>query len=69
MLSNPQGFDHRIQCRVFDREIQSLIFPGNKAIDQNKFDSCKEYEHTNQIFAEMSLIQLVLRDIACQKLQ
>ena len=26
----------------FDREIQSLIFPGNKATDQNKFDNCEE---------------------------
>ena len=25
----------------FDREIQSLIFPGNKATDQNKFDNCE----------------------------
>ena len=31
-----------------DREIQSLIFPGNKATDQNKFDNCEEYEHLNQ---------------------
>ena len=53
----------------FDREIQSLIFPGNKAIDYNKFDNCEEYVHPNQIVAETSLIRLVLEDIACQKLR
>ena len=53
----------------FDHEIQSLMFPGNKATDPNKFDNCEEYEHLNQIVAETSLIQLVLGDIACQKLQ
>ena len=52
----------------FDREIQSLISPGNKATDQNKFDNCEEYEHLNQIVAETSLIRLVLGDIPCQKL-
>ena len=48
----------------FDREIQSLIFPGNKATGQNKFDNCEEYEHLNQIVAETSLFRLVLGDIA-----
>ena len=52
----------------FDREIQSLIFPGNKATDQNKFDNCEEHGHLNQTVAETSLIRLVLGDIACQKL-
>ena len=47
----------------FDLEIQSLIFPGNKAIDQNKFDNCEEYEDLNQAVAEMSSIPLVLGDI------
>ena len=41
-------------------EIQSLIFPANKATDQNKFDNCQEYEYLNQIVAETSLIRLVL---------
>ena len=45
-----------------DREIQSLIFPGNKAADQTKFDNCEEYDHLNQIVAETSLIRLVLGD-------
>ena len=53
----------------FDREIQSLIFPGNKATDQNKFDNYEEYEHLNQTAAGASLIRLVIVDIACQKLQ
>ena len=53
----------------FDREIQSLIFPENRATDQNISDNCEEYEHLNQIVAETSLIQLVVGDIACQKLQ
>ena len=53
----------------FDREIQSLIFPGNKAADQNKFDNYEEDEYLNQTVAETSLIRLVLGDIACQKLQ
>ena len=53
----------------FDLEIQLLIFPGNKATDQNKFDNCEEYEYLNQIVAETSLIRLGLGDIACQKLQ
>ena len=53
----------------FDREIQSLTFPGNKATDQNKLDNCEEYKNLNQIFAETSLIRLVLGDIACKKLQ
>ena len=53
----------------FDSEIQSLIFPGNQATDQNKFDNCKEYDHLNQTSTETSLIRLVLGDIACQKLQ
>ena len=53
----------------FDLEIQSLIFPGNKATDQNKLASCEEYEHLNQVVAETSFIPLVLGDIACQKLQ
>ena len=53
----------------FDREIQSLIFLGNKATDQNKFDNCEEYKHLTQVVAELSLIQLVFGDIACQKLQ
>ena len=52
----------------FDREIQPLIVPGNKATDQNEFDNCEEYEHINQIAAETFLTQLVLGDIACQKL-
>ena len=52
-----------------DREIQSLIFPGNKATDQNKFDNCEEYEQLNQIAAETTLVRLVLEDIAFQKLQ
>ena len=50
----------------FDREIQSLIFPGNKATDQNKFDNYQEYERLNQTVADTSLIRLVLRGIACQ---
>ena len=37
------GFDRK----SFDRKIRSLIFPGNKATDQNKFDNCEEYEHLN----------------------
>ena len=53
----------------FDREIQSLIFPGNKATDQNKFNNGEEYEHLNQTVAETSLIRLALGDIPCQKLQ
>ena len=53
----------------FDPEIQPLIFLGNKATDQNKFDSCEEYEHLNQAVSETSLIRLVLGDNACQKLQ
>ena len=53
----------------FEREIQSLIFPGNKAADQTKFDNCEEYEHLNQTVVETSLIRLVPGDIACQKLQ
>ena len=40
----------------FDREIQSLIFAGSKATDQNISDNCEEYEHQNQIVAETSLI-------------
>ena len=52
-----------------DRVIQSLIFLGNKATHQNKFDNCEECEHLNQIVAENVLIRLVLGDIACQKLQ
>ena len=40
----------------FDCEIQSLIFPGNKATDQNEYDDdCEEYEQLNQIGAEKSL--------------
>ena len=46
-----------------DCEIQSLIFPGNKATDRNKFDYCEEYEHLNQTVAETSLIGLVVGDI------
>ena len=53
----------------FDGEIQSLIFTGNKATDQNKFDNCEEYEPLNQTSAETSLIRHVLGDIVCQKLQ
>ena len=53
----------------FDRKIQSLIFPENKATDQNEFDNCEEYEHLNQIVAKTSLIRLVFGDIAFQKLQ
>ena len=52
----------------FDHEIQSVIFPGNKVTDQNKFDNCEEYEHLTQIVAGRSLIRLILGDIACQKL-
>ena len=55
--------------QAFDREIQSLIFPGNNATDQNKFNNCEKYEHLNQPIAETSLIRLVLGDITCQKLQ
>ena len=44
----------------FDRDIQSLVFPANKATDQNKFDNCEEYEHLNQTVAETSLIRLIL---------
>ena len=40
----------------FDWGIHSLIFPGNKATDQNKFDNCEEYEHLNQTVAETTLI-------------
>ena len=40
----------------FDRKIQSLIFPGNKATDQNRFVNCEEYKHFNQNVAETSLI-------------
>ena len=36
----------------FDRDIESLIFPGNKATDQNKCDNCEEYEHLNQLLRE-----------------
>ena len=50
----------------FDRESQSLIFPGNKSTDQHKFNNCEEYEHLNQTVAETSLIRLVLGDIPCQ---
>ena len=46
-----------------DREIQSLIFPGNKAADQNKSNYCEEYEHLNQTVAETSFIRLVVEDI------
>ena len=53
----------------FDHEIQSLVFSGKKATDQNKFDNCEEYENLNQTVAETSFIRLVLGDIACQKLQ
>ena len=53
MISNPLGFDSRIQCRSFNCEIQSLIFPGNKATDQNKFGNCEEYEQLNQTGAEV----------------
>ena len=53
----------------FDREIQPLITPGNKATDQNIFDNCEKYKHLNRIVAETCLIRLVLEDIACQKLQ
>ena len=28
--------------KSFDHEVQSLIFPGNKATDQNNFDNCEE---------------------------
>ena len=42
--------------QTFDREIQSLVFPGNKATDQNKFDNCEENEPVNRIVAEASLI-------------
>ena len=47
----------------------SLIFPGNKATNQNKFDKCEEYEHLNRTVAETSLIRHVLGDITCQELQ
>ena len=53
----------------FDREIQSLIFPGNKEIDQNKLDNCKEYEHLNKINAETFLILLIVEEIERQILQ
>ena len=53
----------------FDREIQSLKTPGNKATDLNKFDNCKKSEHLNKISAETYLIQLVSGDNAFQKLQ
>ena len=33
-----------------------LIFSGNKATDQNKFDNCEEYKHLNKIVAETSFI-------------
>ena len=36
----------------FDREVQSLIFLGNKATDTNKSDNCEECKHQNQIVAE-----------------
>ena len=52
----------------FDRDIQSFIFLGNKAIDQNEFDNCKEYEHL-KLLQKPFLIQLVTGDIACQKPQ
>ena len=55
--------------QILDREIQSLIFPRNKATDQNKFDDWEEYEHLNQTVAEISLINFVLENIAYQKLQ
>ena len=41
-----------------DCEIQSLIFPGNKATDRNKFGNCEEYEQLNQIAAEVLFDQL-----------
>ena len=53
----------------FDHEIQSLIFLGNKATDQDKFRNCEEYKHMNQTVVEKSLIRFVLGDNACQKLQ
>ena len=53
----------------FDRQILSLIFPGNKATNQNKIDNCEELEALNQDVAEPSLIRLVLGNIARQKLQ
>ena len=34
----------------------SLIFSGNRAADQNKFDNCEEYEHLNKIDAETYFI-------------
>ena len=52
-----------------DHKIQSLIYPGNKAIDKNEFDNCEEYERLNQMVTEKSLIRLALEDNACQKLQ
>ena len=51
----------------FEREIQSLIFPGNKAIDRNELDNCKELEYLNKIAAETFLNRLVIGDIACLK--
>ena len=44
----------------FNLGIQSLIFPENKATDQNRFDNCEKYEHMGQTVAETSLIRLVL---------
>ena len=58
MIGDPQVFDHRIQCRVLTGEIQSLVSPGNKAINENKFDNCKEYEHLNKIVADIFLSNL-----------
>ena len=44
------------------------MFAGNKAINENKFDNCKENLYLNKTVAETFLIQLVIGDIACQKL-
>ena len=60
MLRNPERFDRIIQCS-FDRETQSMIFSGNKATDQNKFDNCEDYEHhLNETIAGTYSIRLIL---------
>ena len=29
----------------FDHEIQSVMYPENKATDENRCDNCKEYKY------------------------
>ena len=41
-----------------------LIFAGNKAINENKFDNCKGKRHLNKSASRTLLIQFVIGDIA-----